>query len=315
MTKNQKSKKNPKASSYFNGDESYESFSSQLQKLGLELRDITGDGNCCFRALSDQLEGNESQHLVYRKQVCQYIRQNRDEFEPFIAALIEEDDGPKKSSKLDSFEMYLKNMEQAGTYADNLCLVAFARLNQLNINIHQIGLPIWTISGVNTQPNRSIRELHLSYHNGEHYSSIRPLGDKSKMPTNIFFKSKKNSFEDDFRDFNLNDPDDLDDKIEQVMNITGSLDSESIRQKFTELNWDVESVINYFLSNNSDVKAKYDKTCKNKRDKKAEKKQRQMERQRNKFFEEKLKKNIESSIPSTDSSSNLALSNIETQAI
>ncbi|RNA29392.1 OTU domain-containing 3 [Brachionus plicatilis] len=315
MTKNQKPKKKNKSSSYLNDDENYVSFSKQLEKLSLELRDITGDGNCCFRALSDQMEGNESQHLVYRKQVCQYIRQNRAEFEPFIAALIEEEDGPKKPSKLDSFEQYLKSMEQAGTYADNLCLVAFARLNQLNINIHQISLPIWTISGVNTHLNRSVRELHLSYHNGEHYSSIRPLGDKSKMPTNIFFKSEAkiyNSFINNLQDWNLNDPDELNDKVEQVMRITSWCDEESIRKKLAEFDWDVELTINYFLSNNLDSNTK----CKNKKDKKAEKKQKQMERQRNKFIEEKVKSNIESSVPSTtNSSSNLTLSNIQTQAI
>lgn len=313
MTKNQKSKKNPKSSSYLNDDENYESFSKQLEKLGLELRDITGDGNCCFRALSDQMEGNEGQHMVYRKQVCQFIRMNRTEFEPFIAALIEEDTEPKKSNKLDSFEQYLKNMEQAGTYADNLCLVAFARLNQLNINIHQIGLPIWTISGVNTHINRSVRELHLSYHNGEHYSSIRPKGDKSKMPTNIFFKSKNsNSFVNDLSDFNLNSTDELNDKIDQVLRITNTSDISSIRHKLNEYDWDVELTINYFLTNNSDSKTKF----KNKKEKKTEKKQKQMERQRNKFVEEKIKKSVESSVPSTtNSSSNLTLSNIQTHAI
>jgi OTU domain-containing protein 3 len=196
-------------SSYLAEDDNFKSFSMQLERLGLQLRDITGDGNCCFRALSDQMFGNESQHLDFRKRVCQYIRQNRDEFEPFVAALIDDEEEDeqqtnnntganklKKSSflssnkKLDAFEKYIKNLEQAGTYADNGCLVAFARLYQVNINIHQLNMPIWTISGLdnNSSGKKSApRELHLSYHNGEHYSSIRPLGDNTKTPTNINF--------------------------------------------------------------------------------------------------------------------------------
>lgn len=90
------------------------------------------------------------------------------------------------SKKLDAYERYIKNLEQPGTYADNGCLVAFARLYQVNINIHQLNMPIWTISGVATMATKAQpRELHLSYHNGEHYSSIRPIGDRTNTPANI----------------------------------------------------------------------------------------------------------------------------------
>ncbi len=45
-----KSKKNKDSkSSYLAEDENFQSFSNQLSKLGLQLRDITGDGNCLFR--------------------------------------------------------------------------------------------------------------------------------------------------------------------------------------------------------------------------------------------------------------------------
>lgn len=67
--------------SYLADDNNYELFAAQLANLGLELRDITGDGNCFFRALSDQLNGNESEHIRYRREVCKYMRENRDEFE------------------------------------------------------------------------------------------------------------------------------------------------------------------------------------------------------------------------------------------
>ena len=213
-------KKKNESQSYLADDENFQKFSEQLAKIGLELRDITGDGNCCFRALSDQMNGDESLHEDYRKRVCQYMRQNKDEFEPFVAALIadEEEDtnsnnnnnnnehAPAKTrqatkrlvqelSKLDAFEKYIRNLEQAGTYADNGCLVAFARLFNVDINIHQLNLDIWTIHGSDMAHQSNgrdglhrkelLRQLHLSYHNGEHYSSIRPIGDKSTKPSNI----------------------------------------------------------------------------------------------------------------------------------
>jgi hypothetical protein len=104
--------------SYLPDDHNYRKFSEQLAKIGLALRDISGDGNCLFRALCDQLEGSESNHLTYRKSVCEYMRKNRLEFEPFVAALAEEieDKAKKKSvaSQSDLFEKYLQNLEQPG---------------------------------------------------------------------------------------------------------------------------------------------------------------------------------------------------------
>jgi hypothetical protein len=109
-----------KKDSYLADDNNFKKFTEQLSKIGLELRDITGDGNCLFRALSDQLDGNESNHLTYRKQVCDYMRQNRDEFEPFVIGLADEiDENKKKKSeaankKEDLFEKYVRNLEQPG---------------------------------------------------------------------------------------------------------------------------------------------------------------------------------------------------------
>jgi hypothetical protein len=154
--------------------------------------------------LSDQINGDESLHLDIRKRVCEYMLRNRDQFEPFVAALIDESDDEtnnkhhSKSKKnqasknntanMDAYELYIKNLEKPGTYADNGVLVAFSRLYNLDINIHQLDQPIWTINGaiINSKKNNQpIRQLHLSYHNGEHYSSIRPKGDRTSNPTNI----------------------------------------------------------------------------------------------------------------------------------
>jgi len=162
------------------------------------------------------MNGDESLHLDYRKRVCEYMLHNRDQFEPFVAALIDESDdetnsNSKKSTKtkhssknnnnnnnsnMDAYELYIKNLEKPGTYADNGVLVAFSRLFNLDINIHQLDQPIWTISGAfynGKKSNQQIRQLHLSYHNGEHYSSIRPKGDRTNNPTNIIVNNNNNN--------------------------------------------------------------------------------------------------------------------------
>lgn len=45
--------------------------------------------NCLFRAFSDQLSGSHRNHLEYRRDVVQYMKDFRADFEPFV-----EDDVP-----------------------------------------------------------------------------------------------------------------------------------------------------------------------------------------------------------------------------
>lgn len=140
---------------------------AQLGSIGLTLRDIPGDGNCLFRALGDQFEGHSRNHMKHRMDTVRYMIAHRKHFEPFI-------DIP--------FERYIDNLSRAGTYAGQDALVAFARLHQVNIVIHQLNSPLWQIEGSDSE---NARELHLSYHNGEHYSSVRYFGDLENTPAHV----------------------------------------------------------------------------------------------------------------------------------
>ena len=40
----------------------YKDLNNQLGALALEMRDVGGDGNCLFRSVSDQIEGEEVLH-------------------------------------------------------------------------------------------------------------------------------------------------------------------------------------------------------------------------------------------------------------
>ena len=87
-------------------DEDFKSLVAQLLPLGLALREVPGDGNCLFRAFSDQLYGEDARHAEIRSDVVDYMRSNREDFEPF---LVDET----------SFERHLQNL---GTYfVDLVC--------------------------------------------------------------------------------------------------------------------------------------------------------------------------------------------------
>ncbi|VIO93242.1 UBA/TS-N domain containing protein [Brugia malayi] len=140
---------------------------AQLGSFGLTVRDIPGDGNCLFRALGDQLDGHTGNHLKHRLDTVRYMINHRGHFEPFI-------DVP--------FDRYVNDLSRPGTYAGQDALVAFARLHEVNIIIHQLNRPLWKIQG---SEDSNAPELHLSYHNGEHYSSVRRFGDIANTPAGI----------------------------------------------------------------------------------------------------------------------------------
>ena len=75
------------------------SFASQLAEMGLKVREVIGDGNCLFRALADQLDGDDHAHSRHRQDVVRYITEHREDFEPFI-----EDDVP--------FTQHVQNLAQ-----------------------------------------------------------------------------------------------------------------------------------------------------------------------------------------------------------
>ncbi|XP_057838605.1 OVARIAN TUMOR DOMAIN-containing deubiquitinating enzyme 7 isoform X2 [Cryptomeria japonica] len=100
-------------------------FSAQLAALDLRIVHITADGNCFFRAVADQLEGNEEEHAKYRHMVVEYIMKNRESYEPFV-----EDDVP--------FEKYCESMLEDGTWAGHMELQAASLVTQTNICIHRV---------------------------------------------------------------------------------------------------------------------------------------------------------------------------------
>lgn len=149
----------------------FSSLNTQLGTLGLTLKQIPGDGNCLFRALGDQLFGDSNDHLIHRTQVVTYMRQHRDDFEPFV-----EDDL--------SFDAHLSSLAENGTFAGNDSIVAFARKHNLTVVIHQLNKPLWQIhGGPGGSPGES--EVHISYHNGDHYNSVRKIGDPGNTPSKL----------------------------------------------------------------------------------------------------------------------------------
>jgi len=126
-----------------------------------------------------QLTGAESNHKKIRQEAVDFIRKNCDDFKPFIE---------------DDFDAFLGNLGTLGEFAGNEALVAISRLYNCDIVIHQTGQSAWTVSaGESNAKKGPARQLHLAYHDWEHYSSIRKLNDSSHEPAlvHIIFDPNK----------------------------------------------------------------------------------------------------------------------------
>jgi hypothetical protein len=59
-------------------------FQDQLKCFGLMIKDVTGDGNCLFRAVADQLKGHPEQHQQIRQETVSFLESHSDDYAPFM---------------------------------------------------------------------------------------------------------------------------------------------------------------------------------------------------------------------------------------
>ncbi|KAM0786060.1 hypothetical protein ACM66B_006871 [Microbotryomycetes sp. NB124-2] len=125
---------------------------AQLSNSGLYLANTLGDGNCLFRALSDQLTGNEASHSLIRHQVCEYLAQNAERYSPYV----DSDAVPG------GYQGHVASMRQLGTYGTDIELTAFSHLFKRSVKVFQPGLVYViqaedspTTSTKNTSPSTS----------------------------------------------------------------------------------------------------------------------------------------------------------------
>lgn len=148
-----------------------------LKKHGLGVRDVRRDGNCFFRAISDQLYGTEEHYGYLRQLCCEYMDEHEDDLAPFL------DDTDQ------SFEDYVDHMRNDGIWAGNIEIHVSSIICNRDIRIHQHGKPSYDL----INHGRGTPSMHLFYLHGEHYASVRPihqLNDKEPVEHKALRQSK-----------------------------------------------------------------------------------------------------------------------------
>ncbi|KAJ0963619.1 hypothetical protein J5N97_028741 [Dioscorea zingiberensis] len=142
----------------------------QLYEL-VELK-VQGDGNCQFRALSDQFYRSPEHHKFVRQQVINQLESNPEIYEGYVPM---------------AYGDYLKKMSKSGEWGDHVTLQAAA---------DSYGVKIFVITSfkdtcyIEILPNvqKSKRVIFLSFWAEVHYNSIYPEGD---LPTSETKKKRR----------------------------------------------------------------------------------------------------------------------------
>lgn len=183
--------------------------SDQLRALGLYAAPTLGDGNCLFRALSDQYFGTPSQHLKLRQEICDWMESHKQRYEPFVLdergldvhLRCMREPGTLKEIRGEN----LSNLQRcsAGTYGGHLELTAFAHLKRRDVKVIQPGLVYvieWAAGG---EPPPTSPTMSMSSVSSTHEPALsdrdarRMRREKKKDLKEKAAKSKRQSGEND----------------------------------------------------------------------------------------------------------------------
>ncbi|KAJ1919816.1 OTU protein [Mycoemilia scoparia] len=140
-----------------------------LEINNLSIYDIRPDGHCLYAAFADQLNKYHGKKLTYadlRTQTAKYMRNNTDDFMPFMV----HDDGSMFSN--DDFEKYCNDLETTAVWGGQQEILALSHIFNVPVEIYQMGQPKLKIS-----EHYNATPILLSYHRhayglGEHYNSL-----------------------------------------------------------------------------------------------------------------------------------------------
>lgn len=161
-------------------------FKEEMHKIYFVIKTVQGDGNCLFRAISDQIYGTENAHDVLRAKCMDYIEAEKDFFSKFIDC---------------DFEEYIEMKRTSCVWGDDIELQALSELYTRPIEIYSHSItPLKTfhensatfnrIEGLSENKEKENENekdqpkhypIRLSYHGKAHYNSIRPTSDDTLL--------------------------------------------------------------------------------------------------------------------------------------
>ncbi|KAJ1694655.1 hypothetical protein LUZ63_011353 [Rhynchospora breviuscula] len=153
--------------SYDEATTDHQRLTERLQLYDVVERKVEGDGNCQFRALSDQFYRSPEHHQFVREQVVSQLKSNREMYEGYVPM---------------PYNDYLEKLSRNGEWGDHVTLQAAA---------DSYGVKIFVITSfkdtcyieILPKVERSKRVIFLSFWAEVHYNSIYPKGELPSWET------------------------------------------------------------------------------------------------------------------------------------
>lgn len=175
---NSADEQNPCYVSSYDDVERERQFEIDIRRVkGFEVKRMSEDGNCLFRAVADQVYGDSELYDLVRQMSVDYMERERDHFSQFIT---------------EGFTSYCKRKRRDKVYGNNVEIQAMCEMYNRPIHIYSYSTePINTFHGSYDTDTPPVR---LSFHHGNHYNSLvdprRPtigagLGFSSLRGTNV----------------------------------------------------------------------------------------------------------------------------------
>lgn len=130
-------------------------FEKKMKKKGLVIKQMMEDGACLFRAIADQVYGDQDMHDMVRKHCMDYVEANAEMFSPFVS---------------ENFQTYVNRKRQHDCFGNHVEIAAMSEIYNRVIEVYCYSSePINIFATSARAGNPSIR---LSYHKGTHYNSL-----------------------------------------------------------------------------------------------------------------------------------------------
>lgn len=153
----------------------------RLKQYGLSELKVDGDGNCQFRAFSDQLYRTPAHHKSVRDDVVTQLTSHPEFYEGYV---------PMKYSD------YVKKMARSGEWGDHVTLQAAADFYGVSICL-LTSFKDTSFVQILPKQAKSKRVIHLSFWAEVHYNSVYPEGD---IPRHSGFKKRGKHWRQYFKD-------------------------------------------------------------------------------------------------------------------
>jgi hypothetical protein len=156
-----------------------------LQKKGYTIKkNVLGDGNCQFRAVSDQLQLEDDKfHTMFRRKTVQWLRENKN------LKIGESDELHHFNYEFEEWDDFCDYMNENGIWGDHITLIALANQFSLRIKvISETADPVIVLP----ESKKFNQKIFLYHHvSGRHYMSILPLNEEDELKRDEEIKKKE----------------------------------------------------------------------------------------------------------------------------